>query len=60
LAARVRRDADDDIVLGTAMAAGADLLVTGDNDLLVLGTYAGIKIVTPRQFVERLDGLRAE
>jgi len=52
----VCRDPDDDVVLGTAMAAGADVIVTGDKDLLVLGAYEGIGIETPRQFLEGLDG----
>ena len=50
LPARVCRDADDDLVLATAFAAAADLIVTGDKDLLALGTYAGIRIRSPRQF----------
>jgi putative PIN family toxin of toxin-antitoxin system len=48
LAVRVCRDADDDWILATALAAQADALVTGDKDLLVLGRYAGIPILTPR------------
>lgn len=48
------RDPDDDVVLGTAMAAGADMIVTGDRDLLVLDTYEGIRIRSPRQFLEGL------
>lgn len=56
LPARVCRDQDDDLVLATAMAAGADLIVTGDQDLLVLGTYEGMRLVTPRQYLEWLDG----
>jgi len=51
----VCRDPDDDVVLATAMAAKADLIVTGDQDLLVLGQHAGIRILSPRQFLERLD-----
>lgn len=50
----VCRDPDDDVVLGTAMAAGADVIVTGDRDLLVLGAYEGIRIETPRQFLAAL------
>ena len=46
----VCRDADDDNVLACALAAKAGYLVTGDADLLVIGTYKGIKIVTPRDF----------
>jgi putative PIN family toxin of toxin-antitoxin system len=54
----VCRDPDDDIVLATALAAHADVIVTGDADLLVLQEHAGIPILSPRQFVERLDGLK--
>ena len=48
------RDPDDDVVLGTALAAGADIIVTGDKDLLVLDTYEGIRIRSPRQFLKGL------
>jgi uncharacterized protein len=39
------RDPDDDAVLACALAAGADLIVTRDNDLLTLGTFRNIRIV---------------
>jgi putative PIN family toxin of toxin-antitoxin system len=39
-------DPDDDQVLACALAAKADLLVTGDKDLLVLKTFREIAIVT--------------
>jgi putative PIN family toxin of toxin-antitoxin system len=55
LAAPICRDKDDDVVLATAMAARADMIVTGDQDLLVLKSYAGIRIVSPRGFLESLD-----
>lgn len=45
-------DPDDLPVLGTAVAGAADLLVTGDRELLALGRYQGIPIVTPRQCYE--------
>ena len=51
----VCRDRDDDVVLATAVAARADVIVTGDQDLLVLVSFEGIAIVSPRQFLERLD-----
>ena len=45
------RDADDLPVLALLIGAGADHLVTGEKDLLVLaGTYP---ILTPAQFVDR-------
>ncbi|MBI4825965.1 MAG: putative toxin-antitoxin system toxin component, PIN family [Nitrospirae bacterium] len=44
------RDTDDDNVLACALAAKADYLVTGDADLLVIKSYKGIKIITPRDF----------
>lgn len=43
----VCRDPADDHVLATAVAAGAALLVTGDNDLLVLDPFGDVRIVTP-------------
>ena len=54
LAAPVSRDADDDVVLATAVAANATVIVTGDLDLLILRSYRGIEIVTPRDFLGRL------
>ena len=54
LSSRVSRDADDDRVLATAVAAGAAVIVTGDQDLLVIGRYNDIEIVSPRDFLSRL------
>ena len=45
----VCRDPDDDEVLALAIAAQADLIVSGDNDLLVLLQFNGIPIVSPAQ-----------
>jgi uncharacterized protein len=42
---QVSRDPDDDDVLALAAAARPDLVITGDQDLLVLGTFDGIPIV---------------
>jgi uncharacterized protein len=55
LGERVCRDKDDDIVLATALAGKARVIVTGDNDLLVLRQFRGIRILLPRQFLEVLD-----
>lgn len=51
----VSRDPDDDNVLATALAAHADVILTGDGDLLVLENFHGIRILSPREFVELLD-----
>jgi putative PIN family toxin of toxin-antitoxin system len=50
----VCRDPDDDDVLALALAAQADLIVSGDQDLLVLGQFEAIPIVTAREALERL------
>jgi putative PIN family toxin of toxin-antitoxin system len=49
------RDKDDDEVLAVALAGQAEIILTGDKDLLVLKEFQGIKILSPRQFVELLD-----
>jgi putative PIN family toxin of toxin-antitoxin system len=43
---RIAPDPDDDVVIGTALAAKADLIVTGDRGLLSVGTYEGGRIVS--------------
>lgn len=47
----VCRDPDDDKVLALAMAVNADLIISGDDDLLVLTNFEGIPIVTPAQAI---------
>jgi putative PIN family toxin of toxin-antitoxin system len=54
VAAGACRDKDDLPILGTALAAGADCLVTGDGDLLTLKQFHGIPILSPRAFHEGL------
>jgi putative PIN family toxin of toxin-antitoxin system len=44
-------DADDDHVIAAAIAARADLLVSGDRHLLILGSHRSIRIVTPAEAV---------
>lgn len=48
----VCRDAKDDFLLALAKAAKADLLVTGDEDLLVLKKHGRTRIVTPATFLK--------
>ncbi len=42
------RDPDDAWVLATALASGADMLVTGDQDLLEIAAAVPLPILTPR------------
>jgi len=44
------RDPDDIKVLGLAIASGADYIVTGDKDLLILKHFQKIPILSPRAF----------
>ena len=55
LAQQVSRDADDDAVLACALAAQVDLIVSGDDDLLVLKQFQEIRIVTPTQAVKMIS-----
>ncbi len=49
----VRRDPKDDLILDCAVTAGARLILSGERDLLVLHPYAGIDILTPREYLDR-------
>jgi uncharacterized protein len=53
-AVRASRDPDDDKVLETAINGEADCIVSGDADLLALGSFEGLAILTPRDFVEAM------
>ena len=49
------RDPDDQVFLELAIASGADVVVTGDADLLTLAGSAGVPILTPAEFLERVE-----
>jgi len=46
----------DDHVLAAAVSSEADCIVTGDQHLLALGSYRDIPILTPAEFLRRLEG----
>lgn len=52
LPAPASRDPDDDLILATATAGTGRCIVTGDEDLLVLGQYGGVDILTPGEFAK--------
>lgn len=52
---RVTRTEADDVVLATAVAGIAEVLVTGDKELLGLEAYQGIPIQSPRDLADTLE-----
>ena len=54
--ARVATHPEDDLILATAVQGQAHYLVTGDRQLQLLGSHAGVAIVSPRAFLAALDG----
>jgi len=47
------RDIKDDKLLALALDGNADVIVTGDRDLLVLHPFEGIPIITPMDYLTR-------
>jgi putative PIN family toxin of toxin-antitoxin system len=56
--AAVPADPDDDAVIACAVAAQADVIVSGDKHLLSLRQYQNTSIVTAAELVQRLAGQR--
>ncbi len=50
------RDAKDDKYLELALAAGAGVIVSGDDDLLVLHPWRGVKVLRPAGYLAEADG----
>ena len=48
---KVLRDDPDNRILECAAAAGADAIVTGDREMLALGEYAGVRILSLAQYL---------
>lgn len=52
---RIAPDPDDDVVIGTALAAKADLIVTGDKPLLTVSEHQGGRIASVAQAIEIIE-----
>lgn len=53
----IERDPKDDMIIACAVAASANYIVSRDRDLLDLGNYQHIQIVTPEDFMPTLRKL---
>jgi uncharacterized protein len=47
----IKNDPDDDKFIECAVALKTDAVITGDREVLVVKEYAGIRILTPQQFL---------
>ena len=54
----VPNDIDDDQVIAAAVTANADLIVSGDGDLIGMKQYQGIPILTAARAVERINNIK--
>jgi putative PIN family toxin of toxin-antitoxin system len=52
---QVCRDPKDDKFLSLAIAGNANIIITGDEDLLVLKCYQNIPILSPKDFLSQAD-----
>ena len=48
------RDPDDDKFIACAVSGKVELIITGDQDLLVLKKYKKTRFMTPSQFFQEL------
>ncbi|HEY4423985.1 MAG TPA: putative toxin-antitoxin system toxin component, PIN family [Pyrinomonadaceae bacterium] len=48
-------DPDDDAVLACAVAAGSEVIVSGDSHLLTLKRYQDIRVLTARELVAEIQ-----
>ena len=52
---QVCSDLDDDKFLACALASGAECVVSGDKALLRVSGYCNIRVLSPRQYVEKMS-----
>lgn len=51
----VKDDPDDDKFIECAVALKAEVIVSGDKAVKEIGDYMGIRILSPRQFVDQFE-----
>lgn len=51
----VERDPADNRVFEAAVSAKVDFIVSGDSDLLEIGEFEGVRVVTPREFIAECE-----
>lgn len=51
----IKNDPDDDKFIECAAALKADAVITGDKEVLAVKEYMGIRMLTPKQFLEIHD-----
>jgi uncharacterized protein len=56
----VKDDPDDNRILECALTAGSEYVITGDKDLLRLGSYSSIRILSVADFLVVARGLEPE
>ncbi len=49
------KDPDDDIFISCAVSGSAEYIISGDNDLLDLGEFRSIRIITPSALIKHFD-----
>ena len=52
----IKEDPDDDRILECGVSGGSDYIVTGDNHLLKLGVYNGMRILNVSDFLALAQG----
>jgi putative PIN family toxin of toxin-antitoxin system len=57
---RICRDPDDDRIIACAVAGGADVIVSGDEDLLALERVGDIPILSPAELLTRVERREGE
>ena len=49
----ISRDADDDKFIALAIDSGAKIVISGDEDLKRIGSYEGVQVLSPSEFLTK-------